>query len=585
VPKKSFRIPLDSLPPFDRQFFNGSEAFTRIGTGEIGGKAHGLAMLNDLLKRTFDQAEFPEIRVTVPILTVVATDWFDEFMKANGLYDISLSEARDDEIALAFQKGNLSTMLVGDLRALITKVHSPLAVRSSSLLEDAMFEPFAGVYATKMIPNNQYDIDTRFHKLVEAIKFVYASTYFRSAKEYIRATGQSIGVEKMAVIVQEVVGLRHDDRFYPNISGVARSYNYYPSGHAKPEQGVVNLALGLGKTIVDGGVSYSYSPAHPNARPLARSIDELLDLSQTEFWAVNMGKPPEYDPICETEFMVKSSLPVAEEDGTLAGVASTYLIQEDRRVPSINMPGPRLLDFAPILQYDLIPLTALLKRLLELCRERIQAAVEIEFALTLDSEDSSLARFGFLQVRPMVVSEASVEVKPEELRQPNVLLASESAMGNGVNQSLRTIVYVKPESFDPAHSSTIAIELGDINRKLFDQGESYLLLGIGRWGSSEPWLGIPVDWGQIAGAKVIVEATLPKMDVELSQGSHFFHNISSFQVLYFSVAHSGQYRIDWEWLEHLRQVSETKFVRCVEADSPLTVKVDGRTGRGVILHG
>jgi hypothetical protein len=583
--KKNYHILVESLPKFDRNFFEGTEPFTRIGTGEIGGKAQGLALLRELLQQSFDHNAYSTIHVSVPIMTVIATDWFDEFIKINNLEEVANSDVRDDQIALAFQKGSIPPNLVGDLRALVSKVHSPLAIRSSSLLEDALYQPFAGVYSTKMIPNNQLDIDTRFQKLVEAVKFVYASTFFHGAKDYIRATGQKQSAEKMAVIIQEVVGLRHEDRFYPNISGVGRSYNYYPSGHARPEEGVVNLALGLGKTIVDGGISYSYSPSYPNARPLSRSIDELLDQSQTEFWAVNMGKPPEHDPIHETEYLVKGKVYEAEKDEILAQIASTYRPQEDRLVPGTGVPGPRLLDFAPILNYEVIPLNKLIKQLLILCQERLEAAVEIEFAVSIDPKSPSKGRFGFLQVRPMVVSDAVIDVASEELTGENILLASERVMGNGINQTLTDIVYVKPGTFDPAHTRIIAGELERINRQLLDNNRPYLLIGLGRWGSSESWLGIPVEWSQIGGAKVIVEATLPKMDVELSQGSHFFHNISSFQVMYFSVAHSGKYKIDWDWLDKQQVITETEFVRHIQAASPVTVKVDGRSSRGVIIHG
>lgn len=581
----SYRIPLNSLPAFDRHFFDGSETFTRIGTGEIGGKAQGLALLRELLTQHAEALRDDQIDVAVPRLAVLSTDCFDEFMRMNKLYDIALSDARDDEIALAFQKGSFPPTLVGDLGALIHHVHTPLAVRSSSLLEDAMFEPFAGVYETKMIPNNQLDADTRFRKLIEAIRFVYASTFFRSAKTYIKATGKSIEAEKMAVIIQEVVGFRHGDRFYPNVSGVARSYNYYPTGHSKPLEGVVNLALGLGKTIVDGGISYVYSPAYPKAKPPYRTFDELLDQSQTRFWAVNMGKPPEYDPIRETEYLVQVGIQEAELDETLVGVASTYVPGEERIVNGTGVAGPRLLDFGPILKFDLIPLNPLVKRLLTLCEERVGHPVEIEFAVTLDPQKPSHGRFGFLQVRPMVVSTAVVEVTPEELAGPDVLIATERSMGNGRVDSITDIVYVKPESFSASQTQAIAAEIDRLNRRLLDEGRPYLLIGFGRWGSSEPWLGIPVEWANIAGAKVLVEATLPSMDVELSQGSHFFHNLSSFRVLYFPVAHSGKYAINWSWLDRQQKISELRYVMHVRADRPVVVRADGRSGRGVVLHG
>ncbi|MEW6050403.1 MAG: PEP/pyruvate-binding domain-containing protein [Candidatus Zixiibacteriota bacterium] len=580
---KGYNVSIDNLTHFDRHFFDGKETFTYIGTGELGGKAQGLAFVRDLLARRYDPNEFPQITVAVPTLAVVATGAFDSFMEENNLRDIASSDLRDDQIAHAFQKASLPPELVGDLRALISKVHTPLAIRSSSLLEDALYEPFAGVYATKMIPNNQFDEDSRFHRLTEAIKFVYASTFFKSARDYVRATAQDVSSEKMAVIIQETVGLRYGDRFYPTIAGVGRSFNYYPSGKARPEEGVVDLALGLGKTIVDGGVAYSYSPTYPNANPVYGSIDGLLDQSQNDFWAVNMGKPPEYDPIRETEYLTKEMLAVAEQDGTLRFVASTYKPQEDRIVLGIGTPGPRLVDFSPVLKVDQIPLNKLIKRLLALCQEEVRSAVEIEFAVTIDPVNPSRARFGFLQVRPMVVSDAVVDVDESELGRPDAVIASDRVMGNGALDTIRDIVYVVPETFNAANTREIALELEQMNRSLLDAGRPYLLVGFGRWGSSDPWLGIPVNWGQISGARVIVEATLPNMNVDLSQGSHFFHNISSFQVLYFCVHHLGKHTIRWDWLAAQRTMSQAAHVRHVALEKPLGVKVDGRTGRGVII--
>ena len=461
-------------------------------------------------------------------------------------------------------------------------MHTPLAVRSSSLLEDALFEPFAGVYATKMIPNNQNDPDERFRRLVEAIKFVWASAFFKSAKSYIRATDHEVDTEKMAVILQEVVGRRHGDRFYPDISGVGRTYNFYPVGRARPEEGVVNLALGLGKTIVDGGITWTYSPAHPAAPPPYGSVRDLLKFSQLDFWAVNMGRPPEYDPIAETEYLLQADLTQAEYDGTLEQAASTYVAASDRLRMGIGSPGPRVLNFAPLLNLGEIPFNDLVKKLLSLCSDRIGGEVEIEFAVTLEKRNK--AKLGFLQVRPMVVSNELVVIEAEELESPTLLTASHSVMGNGADDSIRDVVYVKPDAFDAKSSRKIAAEIDRINRSLIDEGRHCLLIGFGRWGSSDPWLGIPVGWDQISSAKVIVEATLPTMNVDPSQGSHFFHNMTSFKVSYLSVPHDGRPGIDWDWLQGQEVAGETDHVRHIRLSRPLLVKVDGRTGRGGIWH-
>jgi hypothetical protein len=569
------------LPHFDRSFFEGRERFTRIGEGAIGGKATGLGLMSKLLDEQLEDGRYEGIQIEIPRLTVLATDVFDNFMAINKLDEVAYSGDADDRIANHFQKGELPYEIVGDLRGLIDKVHQPLAVRSSSMLEDAMFEPFAGVYATKMIPNNQPDADTRFRRLVEAIKFVYASTFFAEAQGYIRATGKETAREKMAVIIQEVVGQRHQDRFYPNISGVARSYSFYPVGRAQPEDGVVNLALGLGKTIVDGGLCWTYCPRYPNVDP-PTTIGEAIDQSQKEFWAVNMGRPPAFDPIRETEYLVQGSLDDAHMDDTLRFVASTYLPENDRVVPGIGREGPRILNFAPTIRVELQSLNKLIRHLLEMCEKMVGAEVEIEFAITIDPKDTGSVRFGFLQVRPMVVSHEVVEVGESELATENNIVASETVMGNGLNDEIIDIVYVKPEGYEAKYNPVIAGELEKINRALVEQGRPYVLIGFGRWGSSDPWLGIPVNWAQIAGAKVIVESTLEAMNVDLSQGSHFFHNITSFKVFYMSVRHDSQHPVRWEWLGEQEVVGETEHVRHVRAKKALHVAVDGRNGRGVV---
>ncbi len=578
-----YDISIDDLPPFDRRFFESDDIISYIGHGSIGGKASGLAFINNVLLDRISRDEFPEFELTIPRLVVIATGVFDRFMEENDLCEIAFSDEPDDRIALAFQQAKLPPDIVGDLRALISTVRTPLALRSSSLLEDAMYEPFAGVYGTKMIPNNQLEIDTRFRMLREAIKFVYASTFFAEAKEYIRFTGREPGDEKMAVIIQEVVGQRFEDRFYPHISGVARSYNYYPVGRAKPEQGVVNLALGLGKTIVDGGLSWIYSPARPRVTPPVGSNSELLKMTQTKFWAVNMGKPTEHDPINETEYLVSGDLSDAEEDSVLTLLASTYRPRDDRLVTGTGPDGPRVLTFAPILADKELPLNKLLEKLLRVCEEKIGAPIEIEFAVSLDDGDTAPNRFGFLQVRPMVVSDERVTLTDDDIQTEKLLAASDKVMGNGTSDQLTDIVYVKPDSFEPKHTRRITQELEQLNKQLVGDNRRYLLIGFGRWGSSDPWLGIPVVWSQISGAAAIVEATLPEMNVDLSQGSHFFHNISSFQIFYFMVYHSGEYNIDWDWLVGQKEVAQTDFVRHVRVKTPLTIKVDGRHQRGVIL--
>jgi len=571
-------------PHFDRHFLDSDKDFTVIGGGEIGGKAKGLAFARQLLAEACPPGMFREVEVGIPRLTVLATDVFERFMAQNGLYDIGLPELPDPRIAHAFQKAELPALVVGDLHALIAQMHTPLAVRSSGLLEDALGHPFAGTYETKMIPNNQADVQTRFQRLVEAIKFVYASTFFGDAQRYLRAIGRDIRAERMAVIIQEIVGQRCGDRFYPSLSGVLRTHNFYPSGQARPEDGVVSLALGLGKTIVDGGVVWTYSPRFPRHRPPYGSTRELLRNTQTEFWAVNMGPPPPYDPISETEYLTRGSLADAELDGVLRHLASTYDADSDRLTPGTGTPGPRVLTFAPLLELGTVPLNAILERLSACCKQTLRCDVEIEFAMTLDRQHGLPARFGFLQLRPMLVAHERIDVPESELRRPDVLLATENALGNGEVDTIQDVVYVRPQTFAARHTRAIAADLADINAGLVAAGRPYLLIGFGRWGSSDPWLGTPVTWPQISGARTIVEATLPEMNVDPSQGSHFFHNITSFRVPYLTVRHTGPCRIDWAWLDALPADTQTEFVRHVRTPTRLRVRVDGRTGRGVVLH-
>lgn len=562
---------------FGRDFLDPATPLMRIGGGELGGKAQGLAHVRGVLSARSRPERFPGISVDIPPLAVLATDVFDGFMQQNDLYEIAYSDMPGEEIARAFQRADLPFEVLGDLRALIEQVRTPLAVRSSSLLEDARREPFAGIYATKMIPNNRFDPDTRFRQLIEAIKFVYASTFSEAAKDYRRATSHRDDEEKMAVIIQELVGRRYHPRFYPELSGVARSYNYYPIGSARPEDGVVNLALGLGKTVVDGEICWSYSPAYPKAEPPFGSVEQMLKETQVEFWVVNMGEPPEYDPIKETEYLLRENLTAAERDGTLTYLASTYSPLSGRLSIGTGFPGPRVLTFAPLLVLEQIPLNDLIRDLLAICQDALSTPVEIEIAMTFNPH-----RFAFLQVRTMVTPFGETRVQPEELDGENVLVASESVLGNGVLDTLRDIVYTRPESFDLQHTLAIVPELEVLNRRLLEADRPYLLIALGRLGTTDPWLGIPIKWGKISGAKAVVEATRENVRVELSQGSHYFHNIISLGVKYFTLPFSSRHKIDWDWLARQEVVEETQYLRHVRLPRPVQVKVDGRSSRGVI---
>ena len=568
--------------------FGQNESLTRgflsaIGPGKMGGKARSLFNIQKQLEVFSEHPLFKSIQVGIPSMVVLQTGIFEQFMEQNALYDLAYSTASDSQIANSFQKATLPFSVVGELRQFISRIHRPLAVRSSSLLEDAKFEPFAGIYATKMIPNNQMNTDMRFRKLTEAIKLVYASTFFAEAKEYMQATSHDIKEERMAVILQEVIGENHGATYYPEVSGVARSYNFYPSGRSRPEQGVVNLAFGLGKTIVDGGFSWNYSPAYPKVSPPFGSIREMLKLTQKDYWAINMGETPPYDPVKETEFLCLNDTTQANQDKTLEHVASTLDPHSERIDLGVGRDGPRILNFGPILSLDTVPLNALLKDLLALCEREMGSPVEIEFAMTFPkAEESGIkARFGFLQARPMVVSLEKVDIKEEELKADGVIFASKNVLGNGIQSGLRDIVFVRPGSFDAKNTPKIARELNQVNKQLVTDKTPYILIGFGRWGSTEPWLGIPVTWSQISGAKVIVEASLPQMNIDLSQGSHFFHNLTSFNVSYFSIPHTAEYSIHWDWLNSQECVFETSLIKQVRVREPIYVKVDGFRGLGL----
>lgn len=573
-----------SLPRFDREFFGAEHSLTRIGDGELGGKATGLLRIKEEILTRLEAKEFPYIEVAVPTAAVLTTDVYDEFMARNSLFDIAHSDLPDDRIAHAFQQAELPAEHLGDLRALISCVHTPLAVRSSSLLEDHLDHPFAGVYGTKMIPNNEIEEDTRFLRLVEAVKFVYATCFFAESKAYLSSIRRSPADEKMAIILQEIVGQRADDRFYPCVSGVARSHNFYPTGHARPSDGVITLALGLGKTIVDGGLSWSYSPAFPKAPPPFNDLGELLKNTQTRFWAVHMGDPPPHDPIRETEYLVSPGIAEAETDGALRYLVSTYDPGSDRLNPGLDSRGPRALTFAPLIGSRLMPFNDLLRRLMDLGEEVLGTPVEIEFAINLDRADALPARLGFLQVRPMMVSDERVAVSDEDTRGPRVVVASTNVLGNGERSDITDVVYVRPDAFDRSETLLMAKELERINHKIVEEGRNYLLIGFGRWGTSDPPLGVPVAWGQISGARVIVEATLPDVQPELSQGSHFFHNLLSFRVLYLSVEHHGPFEIDWQWLASQPVIQSTPHITHVRLEEALGVRVDGGSGRGVITR-
>jgi CheY-like chemotaxis protein len=573
-----------SIVTYSRHFHEDYSQFSVIGSGSIGGKARGLAFMDRILAKYFDPGKYPGVAVSIPRTLVLGTDVFDDFIKENDLLNAAVADYSDSHMANLFIKASLPGKIVGDLRDFIKNVKVPLAVRSSSLLEDSLYQPFAGIYATKMLPNDQSGDDIRFLNLVNAIKFVFASTFFRQAKSYINSTPHRIEDEKMAVVIQPVVGKLHRDSFYPEFSGVARSYNYYPVGQAKPEDGVVNVALGLGKTVVDGGVSLRFTPAFAGILPQFTSIKEMFNYSQRDFYAIAMRHAASIAFLEEDQYLIKLGLEKAEADGVLQFLASTYSRENDAVYDGISFSGPRIINFAHILKNDIFPLAKILIDLLKLSSAAMNCAVEMEFAATLDAQNVFPAQFSILQVRPLVVQDELVKVELDDRQKEIAFCFSDRVLGNGVSQTIRDIVFVKPDAFDAAKNPQIAVEVEKLNFRLREAGTPYLLIGPGRWGSTDPWLGIPVKWGQISGVKVVVEASLPNMNVDPSQGSHFFQNMTSLRIGYFTVPMDRAHGfIDWPWLETLPATDETAFLKHVCLPQPVTVMIDGRKSQGVIL--
>jgi len=571
---------MSGLPAFARDFHNPEWWAARLCGGALGGKASGLVRVRDALGERIGG-----LRVEVPQLVAVATDAFDSFLELNGLRPHALGRLGDAHIAQAFLNGELPASLLGDLRALAAQVTTPLAVRSSSLLEDARQRPFAGVYATKLIPCATPDVGRRFKELVDALKLVWASTFFAAARRYRARAGIPEGAEKMAVLIQDVAGRRYGQRFYPAVSGVARSYDVYPFGGASPQEGVLLLALGLGRTIVDGGRCWRVTPSRPKAPPPFCGLGDRMDASQRCFWAVNMARPVTHNPLREDEHLLRAELPEAEYDDTLRHVASTYVAASDRIVPGTGSAGVRLVDFAPLLVLDQVPLARAVRELLGVCVEVLGCDVEIELALDLPPRGSSdEPTLSLLQVRPAVVATEPVELPPERLGGGDVVVASRKALGNGRLEGISDVVYVEPGAFDPLRTHDMARQIARFDAELTQQGRPYLLVGFGRWGTSDPSCGLPVDFDQIAGAAAIVEIALPGAAAEMSQGSHFFHNLTSFGVRYLSLPPVGAAPVDWDWLAAQPQVARTAFVRHVRTEAPLVVLVDGRSGRGAVLR-
>lgn len=566
---------------FLRDRFDTYSNFARIGEGSLGGKGRGLAFIDNLVKRHSEFEQFENASVAIPKTVVLCTDIFDDFMDSNNLYQIALSDQPDDVILKHFLRAKLPDRLIDDFFAFFDVVKAPVAIRSSSLLEDSHYQPFAGIYSTYMIPymEDRYEM---LRMLSDAIKGVYASVYYRDSKAYMQATSNVIDQEKMAVILQEVVGTQHGDRYYPAISGVARSLNYYPIGDEKPEEGIVSLALGLGKYIVDGGLTLRVCPYHPHQVLQTSEMEIALRETQTQFYALDMKNVGENFSIDDGFNILKLPVKEAEKDGALTFIASTYdpydMVIRDGIYPG----GRKLITFANILQHDVFPLAELLQFAQKYGQDEMRRPVEIEFAVKLNPDKTGI--FYLLQIRPIVDSKEMLDEDLSLIKDEDTLLRSDNSLGHGVITDLQDVVYVKTDHYTPSNNQLIAYEIEKLNRHFLEEGKSYILVGPGRWGSSDTWLGIPVKWPHISAARVIVEAGLTNYRVDPSQGTHFFQNLTSFGVGYFTVnafRKDGVY--DQEYLDSLPAVEETAYLRHVHFDVPLLVKMDGRKNRGVVM--
>jgi len=575
---------------FDRLKFDRYAHFARIGEGSLGGKGRGLAFLDNIIKKHPELNQFPNASVQIPKTVVLCTDFFDEFMEKNNLWGIALSDAPDEEILKHFLHAQLPDALIADFFTFFDAVKSPIAVRSSSLLEDSHYQPFAGIYSTYMIPylDDKYEM---LHMLACAIKSVYASVYYRDSKAYMTATQNVIDQEKMAVILQEVVGKQYGDLYYPTFSGVLRSLNYYPIGDETAEEGIASLALGLGKYIVDGGQTLRVSPYHPHQVLQTSEMDTALRETQTRFYALDMnfkgqkeGENGEWS--VDDGFNIKKvRVKQADADGSLNFIASTYDPTDQVIRPGLYEGGRKIISFDGVLQQGIFPLPELLQMSQKLGADEMRRPVEIELACNLTSEDTCKGDFYLLQIRPIVDSKQVLDEDLQKIPDEECLLRSYNSLGHGISEDVVDVVYVKAdEDFTAANNPMIASEIEAINRKFLEEGKNYVLIGPGRWGSSDYWLGIPVKWPHISAARVIVEAGLKNYHVDPSQGTHFFQNLTSFGVGYFTInTYTGDGIMQKDLLDQMPAIEETEHVRHVRFDRPLKIMMDGKKQTGVVL--
>ncbi|MFP4525015.1 MAG: PEP/pyruvate-binding domain-containing protein [Bacteroidales bacterium] len=573
------------IAKFDKNSFDEYLIFSRIGDGSIGGKARGLAFANSIIKKNhiFSKYDKENVIITIPRTVVLSTDIFDEFMEGNDLYKVALSDIDDEAILRHFIEARLPSRVYQDLYAFVEVIKNPIAVRSSSKLEDSHYQPFAGVYNTYMVP--RVDDNTRMIQLIsDAIKSVYASVYFQNSKAYMAATSNVIDEEKMGIILQEVCGSRYDNKFYPTISGVARSINFYPVEPEKANEGIVNLAFGLGKQIVDGGVSLRFAPKHPERILQLASPELALKDTQKYFYALDLN-PENFSPSTDDAVnLLKMRIKEAEKDGSLKQVSSTYDFENNMIREGTMYKGKKIITFANVLKHKVIPLDKIMQDLLEIGENEMSNPIEIEFAVDLNVKKGDPIVFNFLQIRPIVDSQEQNNIDIGEIEPSQTIICSDSALGHGLIDNIYDFVYVKPDNFSSLKSNEIAVQIAEINKKFIAEERIYVLVGPGRWGTADPSLGIPVKWGNISQARVIVESGLDHYRIDPSQGTHFFQNLTSFGVGYFTInPYIGDGFYDLEFLEQIEPEYENEFIKHIRFEKPIVVQINGKESKGVVL--
>ncbi|WP_430972858.1 PEP/pyruvate-binding domain-containing protein [Sunxiuqinia rutila] len=570
---------------FDSAIVDSDHYIVRMGKGSLGGKGRGMAFMSNFIENIDFKKIIPNINIRIPATAVIGAIEFDKFLELNNLYEEIYCNNDYEHIKSIFLESHLSEGLKAKLFRYVEVMHGPLAVRSSGLFEDSLLQPFSGVYSTYLLPNNHPDKYVRYQQLINAVKLVYASIFTESAISYFDAVNYKIEEEKMAVIIQKVVGHEHNKRFYPSISGVAQSYNYYPVAHMKPEDGFAVAAVGLGMYVVGGEQAFRFCPKYPMINPtLVR--DQVRD-SQKEFYALDMSQPNvNIVSNGEDAAIKKFKIKEAENDGLLQHCASVYDFENDDLVPGISMKGPRVIDFANILKYNYIPLADTLRFLLRLFREAMGSPVEMEYAVDLEKGSDGLPTFHLLQIKPLIRREETLSIDLGQVEQDKVMLFAKQGMGNGEILGIRDVIFVNPETFDKMSTKEIAREIHQMNKKLDAADKDYILIGPGRWGTKDPFTGIPVVWSQISRARIIVEMGLPEFPLDGSLGSHFFHNVTSMNVGYFSVKHASQdEKINIDMLNEQPVIEVLKYVKHVRFDQDLSILMDGRNRQALISLG